>query len=576
MKFCKGTVTILLIFSNILIAQERGYDPGQLQEETTNPKIYQLEQTIKKLETASSALSSLHTQLTANSAAVFQLNTQATSTLQNNIYKTFFKGSLDIINKVTSPLNSVLELANDAILSLVAEPMLCKTENQRTFLNRFNSASYYRNTKLRLMYSSLGLITSMPLNRFDDDAKPFAFSKPWWGTPNGLPDDETKMVIKKINVIKNLSDMVYKKTEEELTKIRSEREEIINMIAEYKADLAELKAKDAEDKRIAKETEEWVSRMRSRQGIMPSGEQQEMNPTQFRTPHDTPEINQKLDEVFAERNRKREEENELRADMERQKELQRQKEADARVYIDSETPRHVLAKEPVDLILRAYPEDIEGTFVFTVNDKEVYKTDTYKKTNSTKYTYTFQDAGVYDIQLKLFLGGQYNDTYTDQWYVDENPLFTPFPVFGGKGDEGAPAYDPKLEGTKKLKLELAGFCKYWVEYSGGKVYLTGHYNTFTGQQVQYKSEPLAPFQANDAEKGLMMTQSGTGYHIYQTIGGSGDVNPYIITRMRGSDIEILHRFNAAWMQVKPEGGLVKINIEYKETKGGTVKTIVLD
>ena len=572
----KMIIALLFIFSFTLFAQEHGYDPGQLKGQETNPKINQLELSVRKLETASSALNSLHTQLTANSAAVFELNTKATSTLQNNIYKTFFKGSLDIINKVSSPLNSALELANDAILNLVAEPTFCKTENQRTQLGRFNDASYYRNTKLRLMYSTLGLIMSMPMNRFDDDAKPFPFTTSWFGTPDGYPDDETEMVTRKINIVKNLSDIVYKKTEEELAKVRSERQEIINMLTEYKAELAQLKDKFFEDMRIKRETEKWINQMREREGIRTSSEQQDMNPTDFRTPYDPPEVIQKLDEIWAERDAKRQEAEALRAEMERQKALQQQEEADARVYIDTETPRYVLAKEPVDFIIRAHPEDIQGKFVLTIDDKEVYKTKEYKETNSTKFTYTFQDAGVYDIQAKLFINGNYNDTYTDQWYVDENPLFTPFPVFGGKGNANAPAYDPKLEGTKKLKLELAGFCKYWVEYSGGKIYLTGHYKTFTGQQVEYKSEPLAPFQANNAEKGLMMTKSGTGYHIYQTVGGNGDVNPYIITKMLGADITVLHRFNAAWMEIKPQPGLVKINVEYKETKGGPVKTIVLD
>jgi len=566
-------IPLLLFFSTITILAQHN-DGYTFLGESSDPKIYQLEQKIQKFEKASSALSSLNTQLTANSKAVFELNTKAQTNLQNNIYKTFFKGSLDIINKVTGPLNSILELANDAILNLVAEPMLTKHQNERTFIKELNNASYYRNTKLRLMYSSLGYLMSLPIHRFDDDAKPLPFTKAWWGLPDNIPDNETKMITKKINIIKNLTDMVYKKTEDELKKVRAERRQIIDMIGEMNTELTQLKEKDAEKKRIEKETNKWISDMRKRRGLYTPEKFKEQPSSTFKLDNDPPEVKQKVEEIIAENMRRLQEEKDIKAELERQKEAQKQKEAEAEVYIDAECTRYVLTRENVDLIARAHPEDIEGTFVLMVDDKEIHRTGKYKKTNSFPFRYSFTKPGVYDIQVHLYLDGNYNDTYTDQWYVEENPLYTANPVFGGKGIIGQAAYDPSKEGTKELKFELAGSCTYWVLYVGGSVYLTGNYKTFTGETVEYKSEPLAPFQAQNAENGLLITQSGTGYHFYQTLkAASSSSNPYIITKMYGADISVIHRFNATWTKVVRGPN---ITIEYKEIEGGPIKKILLD
>lgn len=565
MKRYLKTTFILILINTIVFAQEV-ISPWEMQD----PEIYQLEQKIDKLEKVSASLYQLHEKLTTNSKAVLELNKKAADNLRNNIYKIYLKGSLDIYNKVASPLGSMLDLANEVFMNLAVEPALWKTDNQRVFINRLNEASYFRNTKLRLMFVTLSMLMSYDCARFDDDLQPITYTKSWWGNPDGKPDDETEMVTRKTNLIVNLSDMVYKKTEEELNKIREERRETTALIDNSKKELSELKIKDTERRKKLKETDEWVRRMRERAGISSDVNKTEL---QQNTPNDPPEVKQKLSEVRNELNINREDEKSKREELERLKKAQMQKEADARVYIDSDCSRHVLANERVPMIIRISPEDIKGTFVLYVDEKEVGRTK--KESNSAELGYLFNAPGKYDIQVKLLTRGNYNDTYTDQFYVEENPTIKIPGVSGLNINTDGPAYDSKLEGTKKLKLDL-GFCKYYVLYEGGKIYLTGYYYTPTQQKVEYRSEPLAPSIEPFAEKGLMITKSGTGYHFYQTVSVSNNTSPYIVTRMRGTEVKIINRFNANWMQVKPASDLSTITIEYKETKDGAVKSIILD
>ena len=76
--------------------------------------------------------------------------------------------------------------------------------------------------------------------------------------------------------------------------------------------------------------------------------------------------------------------------------------------------------------------------------------------------------------------------------------------------------------------------------------------------------------------GLMLTKGGTGYHFYQTTGEVTDGTPYVITRLRGSEITVLHEFKAYYISVKNAPDYSSYTVEYKTEPKGSVKTFVLD
>ena len=110
-------------------------------------------------------------------------------------------------------------------------------------------------------------------------------------------------------------------------------------------------------------------------------------------------------------------------------------------------------------------------------------------------------------------------------------------------------YPPGKEGTKEVVLDNPAFkLHYDVEYRDGTVRLTGYYHTWQGKKVEYRSEPMHRDEPKSKGFHLFVTKAGTGYHVYRA--DSGDVwqpedrATVIVTRMRGEEIEIIHRLDA--------------------------------
>lgn len=76
--------------------------------------------------------------------------------------------------------------------------------------------------------------------------------------------------------------------------------------------------------------------------------------------------------------------------------------------------------------------------------------------------------------------------------------------------------------------------------------------------------------------GLMLTKGGTGYHFYQTTGETDEGTPYIITRLCGTEITVLHEFKATFINVKNAADYSSYTVEYKTPGSGSLKTFILD
>ena len=468
----KAYFLIFVMLYFFLSAQENPYQ--------RNYDEYIYKQKIEQLEKLSEAYKNLYEALRTNSGEVHQLNLDATKKFNDELYDTYVDASMNLVDKIYMPFSSALDLAVDVISNIVLEdPIWSQTTRKSNFIE-LNNSTNYRNTKLRLMYETLAKIIKHPLKRFDDDMVPLPFTKTWWKTGDGKDDDAKELKIRKLNLIIKLSNLVYEKTEDELRKIINERRTIVDEINFSKSEYEKLKASNAEAARKTNELANRVIRSRGygaadeRSGESLGGPEQILEENYS---NDPPEIKTEIQKYLA---AKKESENRSKLlDEAKKKEAEeyQRKLASAEVYIDSDCSRHVYPMERVLMLAKSYPEDIEGTFKLTVDDKQVNAS--RDKKNYHEFYYMFTKPGVYDIQCQLFVNNKYIDTYTDQWYVEEitpDAASLAFPTFA---KDNRPKYDPSLEGTRKTAMKNQ-YVNYDLLYKGGDIYLDGYYYTPTG------------------------------------------------------------------------------------------------
>lgn len=519
---------------------------------------------IDRLTKSADALKLLHEQLTSSQKEVFKLHQRARRNLQDNAYKIYMKGSLDIYNKVYAPLNSALAMVTEIYLNLTLEPKLWTVTEDRVALRRLADKAARENPKLDRMYKALANVLKAKMGRFDDDKRHLPLTAPFWRDPDGQPDEKQELLTRKLNCIIRLSDKVYLQTEAHLKRIRSERRQIMTTLkglrAAYQARLAE--EKKAGEK--AKETAAWHKRLEERR----KQEERASQPAKSGPGHweggewvrEQPEVIRHEREREAQRRARPKVNEKLR----RQKaELLAKAEA-ATVYVDQDSPREVSVGETAVFLARMDPPDVQAYFKWTIDDRMVRSTKKYTTTDTLRYNFLKED--IYDLQVyvqKRNQGG--TDTYTDQIKVTSLPK------------PAAPRlYPPELEGKKTKALDIP-CCKYWILHKGGKAYLTGYYYTFSRQKVEYTSLSIKSYNPSYPAAGLFALANGTGYHVYQTHGPEqGGGATYIITRMKGSEVKIIHRLQAHKFSMKPGAGNRTWTVEYKTSLSGPIKRLVLD
>ncbi|MBU1101467.1 MAG: hypothetical protein KKA84_13790 [Bacteroidetes bacterium] len=566
----KKILMIAISFAFVLNAQQNPYQRVHDQ--------YNLKKNIETLEKTAEALMSLHDCLTRNSAEVNKLNMEAAKKINDELYEAYVEASMNLVDKIYTPFSSALDITVDVIKNLVLEDPIWKGSQRKTQFTELKNSTDYRNTKLRIMYATLSKVSDQPLARFDDDQKPLPFTKSWWRIGDNKEDDQLELRIRKLNILKNLSKLVYEKTEQELVKIRTERRMVLEELASVKA---ESEAREIQNRKSSENENTLSSRLLKSRGYIGKNDRGENvqlpGPRELiesKYPNDPPELKAEINKYNQAKTEAEAKDLALNEERKRLFEERKARLADATVYIDSDCSRYVYPGEKVLMLAKAHPEDVEGTFTITVDDARVGGS--REKSNFYSFYYTFTKPGVYDVQVHLYDGPNRIDTYTDQWYVEDimpaAQTNSPFPTFA---KDNRPKYDSSLEGTIKPVLQNQ-YVNYSLLYSSGDIYLTGYYYTPAGEKVNYKSKPLAAALEMAPAAGLMLTKGGTGYHFYQTTGETSDGTPYIITRLRGTEITVLHEFKATFINVKNAPDYSSYTVEYRMTGNGSLKTFTLD
>ncbi len=340
-------------------------------------------------------------------------------------------------------------------------------------------------------------------------------------------------------------------TDAEMSRIRDERRQVLSQIEKRTPELAQQRA--VEDQ-LAAEMTEWRRRQEERQGQATETANEDGRGPGMGERFSNDRF---ITETPGETSAQREQERAARIEMEQQR-LAREK--DATVYVDSDCPRIYVAGDTGVFLALIAPDDVSGYFTWRLDDNVIGHGPTLR--------YTFSQVGVYDLSVDLSTKwGHFEDHYVDQIRVDPAPP-SPLP----------PAYPPEMEGQQTMALDLP-FCKYWTLFEGGKIRITGHYFAPSGQKVAYESLPIANYSPVLPTAGMFVLASGTGYHVYQTEKKEEETDAaavYIITRMKGPEVTILHRLPVKGsFQMTPAPDNLSWTINYKDEIDSTQKKLIL-
>ncbi|MBN1141827.1 MAG: hypothetical protein JXB25_08565 [Deltaproteobacteria bacterium] len=515
----------------------------------------QIRDQVERLQQVADHLEMLHRQLQINKDEVFRLHERAVDNLQGNALKVYLKGGMEIYNKVTAPLNSALDLLVEVYLNLKLEPKLWTIAEDRVALLDLSHQAARENARLALLYTSLSDVMQQDAERFDDDLPPLRHTTAWWGKPDDRDDPEIERVTRKLKIVKELSHVVYKKTDAEMARVREERRQVLAQITKR---TPELNRHQAEEQKLAAEMAAWQASQQRRQAAQQrsfDGDGRGAGPGEdFAS--DRPPLDGS-GETPAERIARLEKERAAQAKLDRDR---REREKGAIVYVDSECPRTYAEGDTGTFLARIEPDGVEGYLVWKLDDRIIGKGPTLR--------YTFFKTGLYDLSVDLTTQwGRFTDRYVDQVRVDPAPA-KPLP----------PAYPPAMEGQRTVALDLP-FCKYWTRYEGGKIVLTGHYFTATGQKVDYTSQPITNFSPAYPAAGMFALADGTGFHVYQTEKKRDEAEAgaiFVVTRMKGEKVETLHRLPVTgFFQMTPAPDNRSWTVTYTEQAGGAKKKVVL-
>jgi len=184
----------------------------------TNTKITMLKKAVRTHQ-------SVHKNMLSSRNQIEDLRHQATINFQNNAYKIYLKGVLDIYDKVSKPgtvFNEALGMSIEVFKNMVWEPALWRTSEQHVPISRMHENALRRNGKINRLLGDLKIIMQSPLKRFDDDQNPLRSAKAWWRDADGIQDDEVELTTRKLFIIKNLSEKIVLQMDWEMKTIRAE------------------------------------------------------------------------------------------------------------------------------------------------------------------------------------------------------------------------------------------------------------------------------------------------------------------------------------------------------------------
>lgn len=219
---------------------------------------------IDTLERAAALLQQTHEGLQYEKDRMEYLRHKATINFQDNAYKVYLKGVLDVYDKVSMPgkmavkevlamsikafakttFKEGLSMSIEIFKNIVWEPQVW---TERTVILRYDEMydkAVKRYGKIRRLYGDLSGIMKAPLDRFDDDQNPLPSAKAWWRDGDGQKDDGAELTTRKTVVIKNLSEKIARQLEWEMQQIRDDRKVIMKDIYALKKRLVELQSSD--------------------------------------------------------------------------------------------------------------------------------------------------------------------------------------------------------------------------------------------------------------------------------------------------------------------------------------------
>lgn len=194
----------------------------------------------QRLRKAADELRTAHDKLQAMRDEVENVRHVSTVNFQNNAYKVFMKGIVDVYGRVTAPGGWVdgVNLAIETVQNLWVDPgfygsMLREPNSaERARLSGMNAGALLASGRIKRYLGDLGEIMRAPLTRFDDDQPPMRSAKAWWRYPgDGTADNEIELVTRKLHVVKNLSDKLVMMMDGELASLREQRKTLLEVAA---------------------------------------------------------------------------------------------------------------------------------------------------------------------------------------------------------------------------------------------------------------------------------------------------------------------------------------------------------
>lgn len=517
---------------------------------------------LSQLEARQKYLLKLHKHLTTAQVDMAKLHTKAKKVHQGNLAQAFLKGSYDAAQKFISPWSGPVDVATDLAANVIYDENKywgVRREHvnpaERTKLVKISREVAAEYDTLRSMNKSLIEVFKAPLKRFDDAREPIKWTKSWWVSnlkePDKALDAPVTLVTRKMNILVHLSKKISERAGREGQKVAAELPGLARQIAALRDGLeaekirAQLKAKFPPSKKTPPPT---INRS-DLEGMREPLETQELGrPVEDR---------KKMEKIEAERRKLRKALDEKR----------KKREAGAEIYVDAVCPRHVTAGDKAVFIAKIHPEDLAGQFEWTIDDKVVRRQRLPAGQDVLIHSFAAED--VHDLQVTLSFDGKFQDRYTTRITVhkpeqEEKPK--------------VPRYPAKLEGKKVKALDME-WCKYWILHKDNHLYMTGYYYVPSGQRINYTSKPMAFYSPAAPAAGLIMAMgTKTGYHVYQAEadGLKAGQALYYVTRMRGTEIKILHKLkvHGHFSMKLTKNGLSWI-VNYKTQPKGPTKTLYL-
>ncbi|MGB0723403.1 MAG: hypothetical protein ACPGU7_13515 [Gammaproteobacteria bacterium] len=522
-----------------------------------------LQSQIDRLQALADKQKQVHRQLEIARDEVFRLHQRAEDNFQGNILKVYLKGSMDVYNRVVAPTSGIFEelasLAAEIALNKLVEPRIWTLSEDRVALLGLGKQAAAHNARLRRMYEALGRVMAADAERFDRAQPPLPYSAPWWGGPEhrfgGDHDRGIERTTRKLNVIRHLTLKIHEQSDAAMQRLRDQRRAVL---AELETLRSRHKAQADREQRLNADMARWRVTQARRTDHPPAVAADDgRGPGIHEGPRPGREVyadNPQQQALRVQREREREE---RRLAAERHRALERE----ATVHIPADIPRDYVAGEPVVLRAVIEPLGLRGTLEWRLDDLRIG--------TGPELRHTFSSVGRHDLSVSLSFNGRFQDRHTDPVTVHK-PMRPAHRV----------AYDPALEGERVQAVDLP-CCAYWISHDNGVVRVSGHYTTASGEQVEYRSEPVLTYPGIPPG-GMFALPNGTGYHVYAAAPTVAPDLPegatlYLVTRMRGADVETVHRLRVhGRFDMKPAPDYSYWTLRYTTEPQGPEHSLRLD